>query len=329
MAIFTKLNRRDIHRITKQFGLAPPSEYKGIIEGTVNTIYRLSYPNRKIFLKIDELADRLRLDREIQIFNLLDRINDEIGYATPQLIGTAEGRPYLPWRRKFVLLLEQLPGKSLSQVTQLNTKRYRAIGRALAELHCATQHYQLPTHRFHLQTLGKIFREIYPQLFELHPVVALELKLWLRWLKQHEVRRLPEGLIHADLFLENIHFKGNQVVGILDFEAAGRGSFLFDLAVTIHALCYHGGQFNKTATRSLLGAYLKIREIHRSEARAVEWALFNACLRFLLTRLKDFELNDNLKGRTRPKDFRDYYRRLPQIPAQAVFMGQIIARGVS
>lgn len=313
MALYTRLTKRQIAKLAGPFGLGAPQKIRGILEGTVNTYYELTYPDKVYFLRVDEVADLRRLKNELKVFQLLKRIQKRLSFKTTLPLETKKGKYYLPFGRKYVLLFEKIHGASYFH-HRLKGKHLYRIGRALGQLHRATKGRSLPLHRFCFSGLMRIYHEILPRLNRRHPAVALEIGQWMSWLKKNEPKGLPEGLIHADLFPENLLFIGDRLEGILDYEAAGLGPFLFDIAVTLHACCHDGNNFSIEKCRKFLRGYQSVRKLSVNERKWFEYYLYESALRFLLTRLRDFELKPGVVAAKPFKDYREYLRRFSEIP---------------
>jgi Ser/Thr protein kinase RdoA (MazF antagonist) len=128
--------------------------------------------------------------------------------------------------------------------------------------------------------------------------------------KQYAEERLPKGVIHGDLFADNILFRGGKVAAVLDFEAAGYGKFIYDLSTAINALCYVDGHYLIERFDALLRGYQSVRILTLGEWDAFPNELRFSALRFTVTRLKDFFLRP-MESRMRVnKDFRDFLERL-------------------
>lgn len=314
MALYTNLNKKQITGLARHFNLGPPKKLKGILEGTVNTYYQLTYPKKTYFLKIDEVGDLRRLIKELKILNLLSKFQKRLKYHTPVPLKTNRGGNYIPFRNKFVLVFEKLKGKSRS-INSLKSGDLNKIGRALANMHRIRA--KLAPHRFNLPELFRVYKQIEKKLKRKHPLIDLEVRQWLQWLKKEEPKGIPSGLIHADLFPENILFNGDRVAGILDFEAAGSGPYLFDIATTLHACCHGGRSFSVQKAKNFLRGYKSIRKLTKKEKTFFEYFLFQSSVRFLLTRLRDFELKEG-KVKAKPfKDYREFLRRFSEIPGFA------------
>jgi len=123
-------------------------------------------------------------------------------------------------------------------------------------------------------------------------------------------RDLPAGIIHADLFPDNVLFMNGEVSGLIDFYFACDDAYAYDLAVMLNSWCFEGdGAYNVTKGKSLIAAYRRERKLSEAEIEALPILAGGAALRFLLTRLYDW-LNHDPAALVRPKDPRDFAKRL-------------------
>lgn len=312
MALYTKLSKSQITKLARSFGLGPPLDVKGVLEGTVNTYYRLHYPEKTYYLKIDEVADANRLRREIVILNFLQKKSSALAFLTPHPLPSLNGQMFIPFGRKFVLLFEAIPGCWIP-TQKLASSHLKKIGGALASLHRTSKSHKFSPHRFDLQGQMLVYQQIQKKLRTKHPLVDLEVQKYLQFFRQQKMQGLPKGLIHADLFPENIHWQAAKLVGLLDFEAAGFGPLLFDVAVTLHACCHRNGRFSIPLAKAFLAGYERDRPLTQNERQNMGAMLCLAALRFLLTRLRDFELKEGPVMAKPFKDYREYVKRFEEI----------------
>jgi homoserine kinase type II len=121
---------------------------------------------------------------------------------------------------------------------------------------------------------------------------------------------LPQGVIHADLFPDNVFFLGNKLSGLIDFYFACTDALAYDVAICLNAWCFESDHsYNVTKGRSLLQAYAQVRALSQEERRALPLLARGAALRFLLTRLVDW-FDVPARALVRPKDPFEYYRKL-------------------
>ena len=137
-------------------------------------------------------------------------------------------------------------------------------------------------------------------------MVATELAHCETWWPQH----LPRGVIHADLFPDNVFFLGNRLSGLIDFYFACTDTLAYDVAICLNAWCFEADHsYNVTKGRALLSSYVKARPLSEAERGALPLLCRGAALRFLLTRLVDW-LEVPPGALVRPKDPVEYIRKL-------------------
>src|SRR5262249_28363469 len=122
--------------------------------------------------------------------------------------------------------------------------------------------------------------------------------------------KLPRGVIHGDLFHDSLLFKGDKLVAMLDFEAACRGKFIFDLATAVNALSVHGAACGREGLEARLHRAQALRRVSRAEWDAFTNELRLSAFRFSVTRLRDFVLRPKNGALRTDKDFREFYERL-------------------
>jgi homoserine kinase type II len=121
---------------------------------------------------------------------------------------------------------------------------------------------------------------------------------------------LPKGIIHGDLFPDNVKFKGTRLVGVLDFEAACRGKLIYDLATAVNALCFVDGRYRIDRFEALISGYESLRPLSLPEWDSFPNELRFSALRFTVTRIKDFFLRKVDENQRVYKDFKEFYERL-------------------
>lgn len=315
MAVYTKLNKSQIRKILMHYPSVPQNHnfsIKGIGMGTVNTYYKISFSNHQIYyLKIDEVCDESRLKNEIRVFENMARFKNQMSFEFPFPLQTQSQKFYIPFLNKFVLLFPEVQGKAIFK--KLTTKHLFEIGRKMAELHSIPLKKNVKPHRFSLQGLKSAFKKISPALQKKHPELYSFIKQKLTQLHKNFPKNSPKGLIHADLFPENIHWNKNKLTGIIDFEAAGAGCLFFDICVGIHALCYKNHCFDLKKIKALLKGYHQNKKLSPKDLKNIIFFMEFTSLRFLITRLKDFELPGANPKAINFKDYREYVRRFDEI----------------
>ena len=318
MGIFTKLTKREITAVLGNFPGIEKQQFlaEGVAMGTVNTFYRLHFPttNKVYYLKIDELNDETRLKNECLILRTLEKKSANLSFKIPVPLKTHRGLDYLDDGNRFTLVFPEITGRSLFG-RELRPKHLTLVGEKLAELHQIIPDPRLQPHRFDRTGLKATYTEIQNALFKKHPQIAKFVEAKLNTLLAAEPRRYKSAIIHADLFPENILWVKNSFSGMLDFEAAGSGHPLFDVAVGLHALCHNGVNFEPNLCQSMLDGYARKQKLSSSDLKLTRYYLELTALRFLLTRLRDFELKNISPQTSNFKDYREFIKRFEELKA--------------
>jgi homoserine kinase type II len=181
----------------------------------------------------------------------------------------------------------------------------------LAELHLAGLTFDKSrSNALSVQGWRALYENCQARANEVHRELQSFLAAELAQLEAAWPHNLPQGVIHADLFPDNVFFLGNKLSGLIDFYFACTDALAYDVAVCLNAWCFESDHsFNVTKSRGLLQAYARVRPLTQAEQAALPLLARGAALRFLLTRLVDwFEVPAG--ALVRPKDPLEYYRKL-------------------
>lgn len=306
MAVYTFLDKSEIEEIVEDYGLVRLTASHGIPAGSVNTHYLLETPKGRFFLKVDEVKSELDVKRELDLLLFLRKH----AYPCPQALADRKGHYYREVRGKCLSLYRYVEGHPVP-AARLNTAQLESIGRVLAELHVVSKGYKKGIeNRFSFERVADIYREVRRRLPRYFRQVIRTLDDEVDYLHHYLEGKLPKGIIHGDLFHDNVMFRGDKVVGVLDFEAACRGKFVFDLATAVNALCFSGGRYQLPRFEALIAGYESVRTLSLAEWDAFPNELRFSALRFTVTRLRDFFLNPVDERQRCHKDFREFYERL-------------------
>jgi homoserine kinase type II len=306
MAVYTDVAADELAEFLKNYDIGETLSYKGIAEGVENSNFLLHTTAGHFILTLYEkrvakgdLPFFLGLMTHLASrgINCPQPVKDRIGAA----LSTLAGRP-----AAIINFLEGIwPRKP-------NATHCAGVGQALAKMHLAGRGFAM-TRANALSVSG------WRPLFEQAAVRADEINHGLRDFIEAELsylesgvwpNDLPQGLIHADLFPDNVFFIGEELSGIIDFTFACNDTLAYDVAICLNAWCFESDcSFNVTKARAFLNAYGRERELNEAEQRALPLLARGAALRFLLTRLVDF-LNVPQGALVRPKDPLEYVRKL-------------------
>ncbi len=305
MAVYTDVSFEELAALLTQYEVGAPLSFKGIAEGVENSNFYLQTDRGAYFLTLYEKRVR---EEDLPFFlGLMEHLAAR-GIACPQPIRRRDGAQWSVINGRPAALVSFLNGLSLRRP---DTAHCAAAGEALARLHAAGAGFAL-TRPNALGPSG------WGELIDRTAAGADGIEEGLRDLIASSHRSivaawpadLPSGVIHADLFPDNVLFMNARVSGLIDFYFACNDAYAYDLAVMLNAWCFESdGAYNITKGRALAAAYAKARALTPAESAALPVLCAGAALRFLLTRLYD-RINHDPNALVRPKDPRDYSRRL-------------------
>jgi len=305
MAVYTEVSDDELRAFVAQYDIGAPIAFKGIAEGVENSNYLLQTDRGFYILTLYE--KRVNPDDLPFFVGLMEHLAGQ-GIACPTPIRGSDGKA-----------LRRLCGRPAAVVTFLNGMWPRRIapehcamlGEAMARMHLAGRSFAM--HRANDLSLASwrpLFLKSRDRANEVSPGLAADLEAELDHLEGHWPEGLPTGVIHADLFPDNVFFLADEVSGIIDFYFACNDFMAYDLAICLNAWCFERDDgFNVTKARLLLSSYRKVRPLEADEVVALPLLARGSALRFLLTRLYDW-LNTPAGALVRPKDPVEYLRRL-------------------
>jgi homoserine kinase type II len=305
MAVYTDVSGEELAAFVAGYDLGELLSYKGIAEGVENSNY-IVHTRRGHFILT--LYEKRVAAQDLPFFlGLMEHLAGR-GLTCPQPVknragsaaGTLAGRP-----AAIVTFLDGMwprrPGAA----------HCSAVGDVLARLHVAGADFAMKR-RNALSVDG--WRPLYETANDrgdaLKPGLCATIAAELAHLEATWPRDLPEGVIHADLFPDNVFFLGDRLSGVIDFYFACTDTLAYDVAVCLNAWCFEPDHsYNVTKGRNLLRAYMAVRPLSRAELAALPLLARGAALRFLLTRLVDW-LNVPPGALVKPKDPLEYFRKL-------------------
>ena len=278
MSVYTPVSREQLADWLTRFDVGAARDIRGIAEGIQNSNFFVDTDTGQYVLTLFERVASASLPFYLALMAHLAAHGVPCPRPLPArdgaLLGTLNGKP--------AALFSRLSGSAIAHPAPAHCA---AIGRALAQLHLAGAGFPAPPHPRGSDWRTATTQRVLPQLG------AADARLLAREL-EHQQRAetpLPAGVIHADLFRDNVLFEGDAIGGLLDFYFAGHGDFLFDLAIVANDWCSDtNGGLDPSRTQALLAAYGAIRPVTAAERAAWPDRLRAAALRFWLSRLEDF-----------------------------------------
>ena len=230
------------------------------------------------------------------------------GLSCPVPLARKDGGLISTIKNKPAALVSFLEGRS---VKTPRPEHCRALGAAMAQMHLAGDGFELTRPNNHgLGNWQALFERCHSRADEVSPDLTRAMERELTRLKENWPDNLPTGIIHADLFPDNVFFMQGDMSGLIDFYFACNDFYAYDLAIALNAWCFEAdATFNVTKARALLSGYQNLRPLAPEEIDAVPILGAGAAMRFLTTRLFDW-LNQVDGAQVEPKNPNDFLRRL-------------------
>ncbi len=314
MAVFTPVSEAELTVWLNNYSLGKLLELQGIASGIENTNYFVTTSNGRYVLTLFEKLSPGELPFYL---NLMAHLAQH-GIPCPSPMADQHNHFLGELNDKPACIVSRLSGKSL---TQPNVADCAAVGAMLGQLHSAAQSFtqsminaRAASWRAH--TASQVIPFLSPQ-------DAALLQSEIIFHAQHTLSTLPQGIIHADLFRDNVLFDGARVSGLIDFYFACNDSLLYDLAITVNDWCMGADSaLDQPRTQAMLRAYHEVRPLLSAEREVWPIALRVAALRFWLSRLHDLHLprDGELINAHDPEQFKHILQRHIATNGDAVWL---------
>jgi homoserine kinase type II len=305
MAVYTDVMAEDLAAFLAGYDVGELLAYKGIAEGVENSNF-LVHTSRGYFILT--LYEKRVAAKDLPFFLALMEHLHARGMTCPQ--------PVKNWNGE---MLGRVAGRPAAMITFLDGMWIRrpsashcaALGEALAKLHLAGLDFEKSrANVLSVEGWRPLYEHCRERANELRRDLEQFLAAELSHLETAWPRELPQGVIHADLFPDNVFFLGNKLSGLIDFYFACTDALAYDIAICLNAWCFETDHsYNVTKGKSLLQAYAQVRPLSRNERHVLPLLARGAAMRFLLTRLVDW-FDVPAGALVRPKDPLEYYRKL-------------------
>ena len=305
MAVYTEVSDEALAAFLADYNLGRVTAFKGIAEGVENSNFLLRAEAGQFILTLYEK----RVDEaDLPFFlGLMEHLSAR-GVVCPQPVKARNGEA-----------LGRLAGRAAAIVTFLDglwVRRPQAhhcgqVGEALARMHQAGVDFPLSrANALSIADWPALFASAKARADEVAPGLAAETDAELRALQAAWPAGLPSGVVHADLFPDNVFFLGERLSGLIDFYFACNDAFAYDLGVCLNAWCFEpDGGFNVSKGMAMIRGYEKFRRLSAAEVEALPILARGSALRFMLTRLVDW-LNVPPGAQVTPKNPLEYLTKL-------------------
>lgn len=305
MAVYTEISDEDLDGLLAHYDIGAALSCKGIAEGVENSNYLLHTETGLYILTLYEKRVR---EEDLPFFLGLMQHLAASGFISPRPIKARSGEFLKEIAGRPAAIIEFLDGRSVKRATP---QHCGLLGSALAQLHTAGSDFELSRkNTLSIESWRPLFDSCkIGNPSELTPNLLSEIEYELAYLEINWPSNLPQGVIHADLFPDNIFFLNDNVSGVIDYYFACNDFFAFDLAICLNAWCFEtDGSFNITKARKLLNGYRTVRPFSEEELNFLPLLCRGASIRFFLTRLYDW-LNQIEGALVRPKDPYEYLKK--------------------
>lgn len=305
MAVYTDITEAELGAFLREYGIGDLLSYRGIAEGTENSNFSLHTTQGPYLLTLYEK----RVDAaDLPFFlGLMEHL-------------AARGLPVpLPVRRRDGEMIGQVAGRPAAVITFLEgmwprrptAAHCRAVGAALARMHLAAADFSLSrANALSLPGWRTLWDGCRDRADEVEPGLGAEVAADFEALAAGWPADLPQGVIHADLFPDNVFFLGERLSGLIDFYFACNDMLAYDVATCLNAWCFERDHaFNLTKGTALLAGYQSVRPLSRQEIEALPLLCRGSALRFMLTRLYDW-LNGPDGAMVQKRDPLEYVRKM-------------------
>ena len=305
MAVYTEVGEAELDAFLAGYDIGEAEALKGVAEGVENSNYLLTTTRGQYFLTLYEK----RVDpRDLPFFlGLMDHLAAR-GITCPRPIHGRDGEALRTLADKPAAITTFLHGLSPLRIA---VKHCAPIGRGLAELHLAGRDFAIKRPNA-LSVAGwrPLFDGARNHADDVAPGLARELEAEIDFFEANWPAGLPTGVIHADLFPDNVFFLHDKLAGLIDFYFACNDYLAYDVAVCLNAWCFEPDRScNVTKARALISAYDQVRPLSEAERTALPLLARGAALRFLLTRLYDW-IHTPSTALVKRKDPLEYLARL-------------------
>ena len=308
MAVYTKINKEDISLLLKKFDLGKKMKFQGIKQGIENTNYLLKNKNNKYILTIFEKRVQ---KKDLPFFmKLMDSLYQQ-KINCPRPLKDKNGKYLISIKKKSACIVTFLKGKDKKILNKINC--YDA-GKNIAKLHLASKKIKLyRKNSMSINNLDLLLKNIKFKSKAILPNLKSILKNNLKEIKKEWPKNIPKGIIHGDLFIDNIFFDKNKFAGFIDFYFSSNDYLMYEIAICINALCFDkkNNKFvlNNKKVKNLINGYQSIKKISQKEKNALNTLCRGAAMRYLLTRIFDY-FNTPKKALIKIKDPREYFQKL-------------------
>ena len=285
MAVYTQISIDELNLFLSKYNIDKINEFSGIKGGTSNSNYLLTADNKKFILTIFE--ERTNQENLPFYFDLMNHLNAH-DIKCPEVIKDKQGNFSNSIKQKHAVITSFLTGSSLDKIKPIHCSN---LGLTIAKMHNASEKLNIKReNELGFDKLDIIIEKLKTDKKHIDDEKLKFIEDEFLFLSREISKDLPSGIIHADLFPDNIFFEENNLTGIIDFYFSCNDFYAYEIAICLNAWCFEdsNNEFNPTKAKYLLGSYNQERKFSNEEIEALPLLARASALRYLLTRLLDF-----------------------------------------
>ncbi len=285
MAVFTKLKNTELEEFINEYDIGKINSYEEILEGIENSNFRITCDKKNYILTIFEKRVK---ENDLPFFIDLKSFLNSNNFLCPKPIKDKQGKVINIIKSKKAVIISFLEGKKIDVATN---NECRKIGKITADMHSLTSNFK---HKRENSLGLKEWKEIFNKCKKINnkqfDVIFNILENELLFLEKNWPSNLPSGIIHADLFRDNVFFNGGNISGIIDFYFSCFDFLIYDIAIIINDWCFdlNKKSINLDLFNSVISGYNSERKIIQAEIDSFNLLCRAAAVRILVTRLHDY-----------------------------------------
>ena len=308
MAVYTKLSKNELIDFFSKYNLGKLINYNEIKEGIENTNYSIQTEKGKFILTLYEKRVE---EKDLPFFIALMKNLFDKNFPSPEPIINRNGNYISEVLKKKAAVVTFLDGSSKKILSPLDCFE---VGVNAAKLHLITKDLKIKReNKLSVNSWREMYNKVKNDCSQIDKNLPSIIEKNLQRIEVTWPKNIPSGIIHADLFPDNIFFKDNKLSGIIDYYFSCYDFYAFEIAICLNALCFEGFKenlsFNVTKAKKFIDGYSSIRKLTDEEKKSLKVLCQGAALRFLLTRVFDY-LNLTEGAIVTVKDPIEYLKRL-------------------
>ena len=285
MAVFTKLDESEIKQFINLYNIGNLEKFDEIVEGIENTNYKIICSGTAYILTIFEKRVK---EEDLPFFINLKLYLYKNNFKCPKPIENKKGSIINSLKNKKAIIISYIEGEKIN-IPDINV--CLELGKMIGELHNLTTNFEEKrTNSLDIKEWKNLFNKCKNNNNNKFDKVLIDLKNEIDFLEKSWPKNMPSGIIHADLFKDNIFFKDKKIIGVIDFYFSCYHFLLYDISIVINDWCFeeNGKTFNNDFFYSIIEGYKLKRELVVEEIQAFNIILRAATVRILITRLHDY-----------------------------------------